>query len=97
MGMLDSFLGNETVQRLAFGQLKGLFAEKNLDFILVKLDAQGEIELEMYRRGEGIVVPIPEGLTGEQVLKGVSNYPFRNDPERLTLKPNGKKKGGKHA
>lgn len=87
--MLDGILSNPTIQKLAFGQLKGLFSEKNLDFILVKLDDQGEIELEMHKVGESRIIP---ALIVSDTVDSPTAIPVR--PERLRLT---KKKGGKHA
>lgn len=74
-GILEGILGNSVVQKLAFGQLKGLFVEKNLDFILVRLDQDGEIELAMYEKGEAAVVhrmladPEPDRVPKSETMK----------------------------
>lgn len=97
MSLLESILGNSTVANLAFGQLKNLFAEKNLEFIAVKLDENGEVELELYKKGEATVVPIPEGLTADQVIRGVAAhvpFPRTTEPEKIKV-GNRKRKGGK--
>lgn len=99
MSLLEGILGNETIQRMAFGQLKGLFESKQLDFILVKLDAQGEVELELYKKGEAKIIPAHELLHGEDGKPRLAHFdsdkngfPESGKPERIAISKPVKKK-----
>lgn len=56
MGLLDGILGNKVVKDLAFGQIKKIFKEGNVDFIVLRLDHNGEIVVELYEPGDAVVV-----------------------------------------
>lgn len=98
MGILDSILGNPVIGKALFGQLKGLFTERGLEFILVKLDANGEVELELHKKGESRVVTFPEG-GDRNAMNGLIDGLIANRTVSApdTLRVGKPKKGVKHA
>lgn len=89
MSLLDTFLNNDTVRKMAFGQLKGLFQEKDLEFIIVALDGDGEVVLDMYAKGEAVITPLNR--------EGVSKIEKGPVAVKSVLKAlHGGKKGGKN-
>lgn len=98
MSLLDTFLNNDTVRKMAFGQLKGLFQEKNLEFIVMSLDADGEVMLDMYAVGESVIVAksTPEGVESLSESQGFVSGAAKQIPAAAALKAiTGGKKGGK--
>lgn len=102
---LDNLLSNPVIGKALFGQLKGIFTEKDLDFIMVRLDEQGEVELLMYKSGEAVVCPVPDGMTQAELYTKVSDMVAGKSlaKQPTSLKPagliglKGGKKGGKNA
>lgn len=100
MGMLDGLLSNPVVTKALFGQLKGLFKEKNLEFIALRLDADGEVELEMHQVGESRIVTYPESgdrPAMDSLINGLIANRTVATPDRLSLSGKKGKKGGKNA
>lgn len=61
--MLDSILSNPMVKNLAFGQIKKVFSEGNVEFIVLRLDDKGELVVDLYDRGEAVVHVIEKEVT----------------------------------
>lgn len=103
MGLLDGLLNNPLVSKMLFGQLKGLFQEKNLEFIVLRQDDAGEVEVELHVKGESRVVTFPEGgdrAAMNSLIDGLIANRTVTTPERLTVPQKHAlraKKGGKNA
>jgi len=48
MGILDSIFKNESMQAMAFNQVKSLMAKTGTKAILLTLDETGEVQTQMY-------------------------------------------------
>jgi hypothetical protein len=58
--MFGNLLENPAIKKAAFGQLKALIKGKNLEFLVIALDESGEIDAQLYRKGEAKIVLNPD-------------------------------------
>lgn len=62
MGVIDTIANNPLMKTVLFGQLKKVFKDGNVEFIVVRLDGAGEIMVDLYEKGEAeITVKFQKG------------------------------------
>jgi hypothetical protein len=59
MSLFGNLFENPAIKKAAFGQLKKLMESENLGFIIVRLDADGELAFDLYKPGEAEIVVTP--------------------------------------
>lgn len=55
MSILDSLFNSEVLQEKAFGIFKKMMSDKGLEFIVLRVDGDGNMELSMYKPGEASI------------------------------------------
>ncbi len=63
MSLVDTIAKNGFLKNVLFGQLKNVFKEGNVAFIVVRLDPEGEIVVDLYEHGEATIVANPNSET----------------------------------
>ena len=50
MGLFDGVLKNASVQKMAFGHLKSIFADGKVKAIVISADSKGELVIDLYEK-----------------------------------------------
>lgn len=80
MDVLKMIFENSGLQEKALGYLTNMMAEKNIDVCVIRVNTDGDIDLEMYKKGEVVITPAEQTVsTGGELVPA-------NKPEKVVLK-----------
>jgi hypothetical protein len=82
MGLIDSIFSNEKVLKTAFGMVKKLFTENDIQLVTLELGPDGEVLPQLYRDEKPVVIEQSKMTKIEEIMieqaKAVSAYAEEN-------------------